>query len=100
MEQKLDATQERLKADLPHMQKNLVDLEMKLGYLKKEMANLERIIENQRGMIMQAERLLSPEAEMVFGQAEPAQPPPVLAPMNGKVEGEMARPIGADRGEG
>jgi hypothetical protein len=75
MEQKLDATQERLKADMPHMQKNLVDLEMKLGYLKKEMANLERIIENQRGMIMQAERLLAPEIETILGGGEPTGSP-------------------------
>ena len=52
---------ERMKGDMPHMQKNLHELEMKHAWLLQEADKLKGIIENQRGAIMTIERLLAPE---------------------------------------
>jgi hypothetical protein len=62
------------------MQKNLHELEMKLAWLDTEREKLKAVIENQRGMLMQAERLLAPEIETVIAASNAPEPPPFGQP--------------------
>lgn len=65
---------ERMKGDLPHMQKNLHELEMKHAWLLQEAEKLKTVIENQRGAIMNTERLLAPDINDVVNPESTGSP--------------------------
>lgn len=79
MSEQKQTLEERLKSDLPHMQRNLHELEMKLAWMNGECEKLKTVIENQRGAIMNAERLLAPDINEVVAGAQPDAPVPTKA---------------------
>jgi hypothetical protein len=97
-----DATQERMKASLPKMQENLVNLEMRHSWLLEEAKKLSKVIENQRGAIALAQELTAAGASAMptNGNGVPTAPngsevlpvtrPPFPVGENGVREGEAA----------